>query len=158
MDISSIKPVVVTEKLEANNVKQHFTLSGKPLRDMDGKVIEDDDDEPEESTPEKQPHDSELIVQEFRISPLIRDIEDFLIGPPQRNMQNAEYATLIPMLTNTECFRNQRCLVISGEKSYVEDALQRFKVLETLYVRSSNEINQALHLLTNDLFRLLILE
>lgn len=140
-----MKPIVETANIEADkDLKRYFTISGKPLGAIDDKEVEEDV-ETQGYTPEELSYNPELIVQEFHISPLIRDIEDYLIGPPQDNMQNAEYIQLIPKITKTNCFKKDRCIVITGEKSCVEDAINRFKVLETIYVKGSNKIKKAHH-------------
>lgn len=76
----------------------------------------------------------QLVIKEFHISPKINDIADFLIGPPQYNMQLAEYMEIIPDLTNTVCALNSRCITITGEETCVDDAICRFKALEKTYV------------------------
>lgn len=61
---------------------------------------------------------------------------DLLLGPPQHNMQNAEYLNLISGLTNTQCRLEGREIVIEGyNKDLVQEALERFKVIQKTYVK-----------------------
>jgi hypothetical protein len=76
-------------------LKDDFIIIGKPLSDH----LEDDDDKG--YTLEEFNYAPEIVVKEFDVSPLIRDIKDFKIGPIQFNMQPTEYEDLISRLTNT---------------------------------------------------------
>jgi hypothetical protein len=60
-----------------------------------------------------------------------------LIGPQQLNMQYAVYIDLIPKLTKEDCalVPERRLIKISGEEPSVEDAWNRFNVIQKSYVR-----------------------
>lgn len=78
--------------------------------------------------------EEQFVIKEFYISPMITKPSDLLIGPPQFNMQFAEYMDIIPNLTNTVCTLKDRCIVITGEESCVNDAFSRFNVIQNAYV------------------------
>ncbi|KAI9261213.1 hypothetical protein EDC94DRAFT_659738 [Helicostylum pulchrum] len=78
--------------------------------------------------------EEQFVIKEFYISPMITKPSDLLIGPPQFNMQFAEYMDIIPNLTNTVCTLKDRCIVITGEESCVNDAFSRFNVIQNAYI------------------------
>lgn len=105
------------------------SVIGRPLR-LD--PLEFDEEEFIVEPP--QPDEEQIVILEFHISPMIAKPSDLLIGPPQFNMQLAEYIDIIPELTNTVCTLKDRCIIITGEESCVNDAFSRFNVIQNTYV------------------------
>ncbi|KAG1501432.1 hypothetical protein G6F45_003261 [Rhizopus arrhizus] len=100
--------------------------------DDDEEEQEEEDDNDEE---EDRVEDEELTIERLEISKHINDPVDLLLGPPQHNMQNAEYLNLISGLTNTQCRLEGREIVIEGyNKDLVQEALERFKVIQKTYI------------------------
>lgn len=75
-----------------------------------------------------------IVIETFVISPEIQNVDDFLIGPLQHNMQNAMYLKLIPEMTDTTCTLNGRSIKIEGSPSNVREAYQKFAVIHRTYV------------------------
>jgi hypothetical protein len=97
---------------------------------------EDDDDDDEED----RFKDKELTIERLKISKLINNPMDLLLGPPQHNMQNAEYLDLISGLTNTQCRLEGREIVIEGyNKDLVQEALERFEIIQKTFVKTKKK-------------------
>lgn len=131
------KPLVMeTENQEEGNDEHEHECEHEcehehePQKDEEGLQFNMDQD---------QLYDSEtLVVETFTISSEIRNINAFLIGPVQHNMQNAVYLKLIPKITCTDCTLNGRSIKIEGFPHNVKDAYQRFAVIQKTYVSSGN--------------------
>ncbi|KAG1350740.1 hypothetical protein G6F62_003176 [Rhizopus arrhizus] len=94
--------------------------------------VDDDEDDDEE---EDRFEDKELTIERLKISKLINNPMDLLLGPPQHNMQNAEYLNLISDLTNTQCRLEGREIVIEGyNKDLVQEALERFEIIQKTFI------------------------
>jgi hypothetical protein len=78
--------------------------------------------------------EDEIVVMTFTISPHICSVRGFLIGPPQHNMQNADYMTLIPENTNTICALHDRNISITGTPNAVQLAYNQFSIIQKTYV------------------------
>jgi hypothetical protein len=77
----------------------------------------------------------DMTVAVFEISNKVDNVESLLTGPPQHNMQNAEYLSLISDATLTICTLIGRRIMIEGyNEESVNDALSRFERLQTTYV------------------------
>ncbi|KAI8064995.1 hypothetical protein BDF21DRAFT_427569 [Thamnidium elegans] len=84
--------------------------------------------------------EEQFLIKEFHISQMITKPFDLLIGPPQFNMQLTEYMDIIPTLTNTACTLKDRCIVITGEESCVNDAFSRFNVIQKSFIAHLNTL------------------
>ncbi|KAG2204364.1 hypothetical protein INT47_009406 [Mucor saturninus] len=104
-------------------------VEGRSLKDQ-----EDDMEHDEEVIIKKEPEDVQFIIKEFHISPRITNIQAFIIGPPQFNMQLAEYLEIIPRMTNTDCVLLGRCIRITGEESCVDNAIDKFRVIQNSHI------------------------
>lgn len=102
--------------------------------------IEFDEEEPIIEPSELDQEQEQFVIKEFHISAIIPKPSDLLIGPPQYNMELAEYMEIIPDLTNTVCTLQERCIVITGEESCVNDAVSRFNVIQNAYVWVFNRL------------------
>lgn len=99
--------------------------------------VDDDEDDDEE---EDRFEDKELTIERLKISKLINNPMDLLLGPPQHNMQNAEYLVLISDLTNTQCRLEGREIVIEGyNKDLVQEALERFEIIQKTFVKTKKK-------------------
>lgn len=151
-DLSMIK--IVSDEPMHTPTPTHLPriiLPGKPLV-METENQEEGDDEHEHEHEQQQNkegrqlnmeqdqlYDSEaLVIKTFIISSEIRNIDDFLIGPVQHNMQNAVYLKLIPKMTYTDCTLNGRSIKIEGSPNNVKDAYQKFAVIQKTYVSFGN--------------------
>ncbi|KAI8987167.1 hypothetical protein BDB01DRAFT_784848 [Pilobolus umbonatus] len=77
----------------------------------------------------------DTIVRLFEISPRIEHPSDLLIGPPQQNMQSADYLALISTHTNTECTLIERIITIEGhDEESTQDAFDRFTTIQKTYL------------------------
>ncbi|KAL9556029.1 hypothetical protein MBANPS3_002087 [Mucor bainieri] len=80
-----------------------------------------------------------VVVKTFHISPQIRNIDDFLIGPLQHNMQQAVYLRLIPKMTDTICTQNGRTIQIEGAPDDVQEAYHKFAVIQKTFIGLSKK-------------------
>jgi len=107
---------------------QQITLPGKPLdihNADEHQYADDEDDNVNEGNDDTRSNTDQ-----------IRNIDDFLIGPLQHNMQNADYMKLIPQMTGTACTLNGRSIKIEGAMDDVKEAYQKFAVIQKTYVSS----------------------
>lgn len=123
-------------KLMLDNSNKHLVkLRGRPL----GEGYHSDEDlekEEEKGTVRQDTTNQQFIVKEFHISPLISNIKKILYGPPQQNMQLADYISIIPELTGADCLlvKERRLIKITGEEACVEVAWNRWNVIQKSYV------------------------
>ncbi|CAO0792670.1 unnamed protein product [Mucor circinelloides] len=144
---------------------QQITLPGKPLDihnadehqyadDEDDNVNEGNDDTRSNTDLDTEYGSETVVVKTFNISPQIRSLEDFLIGPLQHNMQNADYMKLIPQMTGTACTLNGRSIKIEGAMDDVKEAYQKFAVIQKTYIGLSKKtLVPCLHFHSNRVFR-----
>lgn len=104
-------------------------VKGRSLEDLD-----EDLEHEEEVIIDKEPENVQFVIKEFHISPKITNIQAFIVGPPQFNMQLAEYLEIIPRMTNTDCVLQGRCIRITGEENCVDDAIDKFRVIQNSHV------------------------
>ncbi|KAI8059080.1 uncharacterized protein B0P05DRAFT_559014 [Gilbertella persicaria] len=138
---------------------QQKNLIGKPLTldsDHDDdeenihKIHEEEEEEEEEEAfklnEKNEIDDGSTVFGTFIVSSAIRNVSDFLIGPPQHNMQNADYIKLISNITHTECILDERTIRIIGKLRSVKDAHCKFTVLQKAYLgRNKTSVVTCLH-------------
>ncbi|CEJ01988.1 hypothetical protein RMCBS344292_16007 [Rhizopus microsporus] len=109
--------------------KQEPAIVGRPVE------ATPDAHEPDYPIPEQMNKNDDMIVAVFEISNRVDNVESLLTGPPQHNMQNAEYLSLISDATLTICTLIGRRIMIEGyNEESVNDALSRFERLQTTYI------------------------
>lgn len=114
--------------LPPNVSKQESIIVGRPVE------AAPDAHEPEYPIP-KQIDKNEMIIAVFGISSKVDSVDSLLTGPPQHNVQNAEYLSLISDATLTTCTLKGRKIMIEGyDEDSVGDALSRFERLQKTYV------------------------
>ncbi|KAI8343643.1 hypothetical protein BC941DRAFT_344089 [Chlamydoabsidia padenii] len=140
---------------------QLVRLSGRPpsLSDSDK-----EDSSPPQSTPNSSPQsqqpqgpslkyrgdtesegeseDEQEYSGQFVFAKNVTRPEDILTGPPLSNKQQSDYLKLIEEATGTECARKPKSNIINvvgPTQEAVDDALARFKQLQTLYKRRNKK-------------------
>lgn len=109
--------------------KQEPVIVGRPVE------AAPDAHEPDYPIPKQMNKNDDMTVAVFEISNKVDNVESLLTGPPQHNMQNAEYLSLISEATLTICTLIGRRIMIEGyNEESVNDALSRFERLQTTYV------------------------
>ncbi|KAI7884485.1 uncharacterized protein EV154DRAFT_427967 [Mucor mucedo] len=59
-------------------------------------------------------------------------------------MQLAEYLEIIPRMTNTDCVLLGRCIRITGEESCVDNAIDKFRVIQNSHVSFTTSVDYAM--------------
>lgn len=136
-DLSYFKEITPAAPLNIVNV------TGRVLGDHN-----EDLDDNEEVGIIADPENVQFIIKEFLISPSITNVSAFLIGPPQFNMQLANYIEIIPRMTNTDCVLLGRCIRITGEEHCVDEAINKFRVIQDSHVSSDTYIFRSVSPLT----------
>ncbi|GAN07661.1 hypothetical protein MAM1_0170c07163 [Mucor ambiguus] len=173
-DLSMINDASVQEPLHTpipTHLPPQITLPGRPLDIENADEHHHDDDKDDgnkdhenkntdganEDTGSSTDHatDASIVVETFHISPQIRNINDFLVGPLQHNMQNAVYLQLIPEMTDTICTLNGRKIKIEGAPDDVQQAYQKFAVIQKTFhqyrkFEKPGDYHVALPVLLND--------
>ncbi|ORE02646.1 hypothetical protein BCV72DRAFT_252354 [Rhizopus microsporus var. microsporus] len=109
--------------------KQKPVIVGRPVE------AAPDAHEPDYPIPKQMNKNDDMVVAVFEISNKVDNVESLLTGPPQHNMQNAKYLSLISDATLTICTLVGRRIMIEGyNEESVNDALSRFERLQTTYI------------------------
>lgn len=122
---------------DATTVKQ---LQGQPLLPKHEKEQEESPFE-EYQLPTKNaepPGYDDIINQTFTILPLVRNIDNFLLTPPQHNMQTANYLDIISTNTGAACSLEGRNITIIGTVEAVQLAYEKLLVIQKTYVSISS--------------------
>ncbi|OBZ90180.1 hypothetical protein A0J61_01768 [Choanephora cucurbitarum] len=118
----------------ASIVQRGNSTNGRPL-DFE---IEEGEEENFSYQPVLEQQDVEdtndLVVATFRILPIIQNVSNLLIGPPQQNMQPIDYIKAIESSTGVKCCLENRIIKITGELESVKEAECRFRVIQKTYI------------------------
>ncbi|CEP10217.1 hypothetical protein [Parasitella parasitica] len=159
-DLSTLSSFISEEPLLTpipSQLPPRITLPGKPLSAIDTEEHqhEDDDDEKDQYEPHNDYESGSVVIETFIISSEIKNIDDFLTGPVQHNMQNAAYLKLIPKMTDTICTLNGRSIKIEGSPDDVRKAYQKFAVIQKTFIGMSKKTSiPCLHFHNPKTFRL----
>jgi hypothetical protein len=137
LSIDEIPPISDSSSIDVDKslMKSAKQIQGQPLLPKHEKEQEETPfNEYQLPVEDVETDQGEIVNQTFTISPLVRNINAFLTGPLQHNMQLAEYLSLVPENTNTICSLHGRNIRITGTLDAVQLAYEKFSVIQKTHV------------------------